>query len=152
MLNWSEALSVGVRALDEDHKLLLVVADAVAKAVDERERHLAMAGADVLAETCRAHFRREDQLLDAGNFPELDEHRLGHTVFLEELDNMRFDIDRGLWLPAQARLGDLASLLKNRLLTDDHLYGDWLRRKGLVPVYDDFAFVGWDQQRKMVGA
>ncbi len=150
MLNWSDAMSVGVGVLDEDHKLILAVAEALQRALIQRDQDLALAGGDVLVETCRAHFRREEELLASATYPDLDEHRLGHTVCLETLDQMRFDVERGLWLPAQARLGEVLDLVRHRLLHEDQQYARWLRRHGLVPVYRDLAFAGWETQDETV--
>lgn len=150
MLDWSDALSVGVSVIDEDHRLLLVVAEALRRALLQREQKLALAGSDVLMETSRVHFRREEELLVVAKFPALEKHQLGHTVFLEIIDQMRFDIERGLWLPAQARLGEACDLLKYRLLEEDQQYGRWLKTKGLEPVYRDLAFAGWKNEMEVV--
>ncbi|GEM_PF-1854370 len=150
MVNWSDVVSVGVGVLDEDHKLILVVAEALQRALIQRERRLAQAGGEVLVEACRAHFRREEELLSAAAFPSLDEHRLGHIVCLETIDQMRQDVERGLWLPAQARLGEVIDLVKHRLLVEDGEYGRWLKRHHLVPVYRDLAFAGWEAETERV--
>lgn len=145
-LQWSDDLSVGVDELDRDHRLVMHIAGAVRQAFDQRHQGLALAGCETMVESCRGHFRREAEMLAACRYPDREDHHTSHAVLLEMLDQMRFDVDRGLWLPAQACLGQVVTMLSEHLTGEDAAYGHWLAEQKLVPIYADLDFAGWAKE------
>ena len=86
LLHWRENMSVGVDAVDDDHRHLVDLLN--------RLHFLVLAGADrpsvgeVLEELVRYtdyHFDREEKLMEAGNYPGLEEHRACHRDLARRL-------------------------------------------------------------------
>lgn len=80
-LTWSEAMSVGVAALDTDHKCLVRIINLL-DAVDEGE---AATTIETVLETliyyARFHFQREEKVMEACGFPGLAFHHEEHASF-----------------------------------------------------------------------
>jgi hemerythrin len=86
LLHWRDNMSVGVDALDDDHKKLVDLLN--------RLHYLNLAGADhgsvaeVLEELMHYteyHFDREEKLMQFSDYPELDEHRDCHRKLTRQL-------------------------------------------------------------------
>ncbi len=86
LLHWRESMSVGVEAVDKDHKHLIDLLN--------RLHFLVLAGGDrpsvgeVLEELVHYteyHFDREEKLMEAGNYPGLEEHRTDHKDLARRL-------------------------------------------------------------------
>ena len=79
LLRWRDSLSLNVPIIDSDHKKLFELLNRV--------RFLDLAGdepqaiADALSELLlytQTHFRREEKLMELGNYPGLERHRQYH--------------------------------------------------------------------------
>ena len=79
---WSEDLSIGHAAIDDDHKRILQVIarlqDAFLQQPDER---VVAEGIAVIADYSNNHFVREDRMLAAAGYPHLEQHRARHESF-----------------------------------------------------------------------
>ena len=87
---WTEALCVGVDALDDDMRILLGVLNQLGQAVAEDT------AADVVAslviffcDYARTHFRREENLLERLGYPALAPHHVCHQEFVRWIETFR---------------------------------------------------------------
>ena len=90
LLQWSDDLSVGVEALDCDHKHLFAVVNDVFDAVGtgaEGPRLVTLF--DQLITYTRDHFAREEALMAAGHFPGLAAHRVEHAELAGKVIELR---------------------------------------------------------------
>lgn len=89
LIVWSDALSVGVDALDADHiivaSLINHIDDAKQSASDERAVGRILR---VLVEHAFAHFAREEALLETHRYPLLERHRREHGLIEEQLQEL----------------------------------------------------------------
>ena len=86
-MEWKDEMSVGVAALDEQHKVLIGLinmldekertGDAVSYVISELERYV------------REHFRDEEEMMVAAGYPELEPHKAEHKSFEEWLDSVK---------------------------------------------------------------
>ncbi len=83
-IQWSETYSVGVPALDEDHKRLIDIINRADAAYAERES--ADSIINELEDYARYHFAREEDLLVEAGYAELAEHKREHSDFIAWLD------------------------------------------------------------------
>lgn len=86
LLHWRDNMSVGVDAVDKDHKHLIGLLNEL--------HFLVLAGADrpsvgevleKLVHYTEYHFDREEKLMEAGGYPGLEEHRTCHQDLLRRL-------------------------------------------------------------------
>jgi len=91
IISWSNAMSVGVEALDRDHQVLvdMIRRIAVAREEDGDVRPLiAEVLAGLVAYTVY-HFNREEHVMAACGYPELEAHRDEHNALTREVEDMQ---------------------------------------------------------------
>lgn len=86
-MEWKESYSVGNPELDGDHKQLIDIINQIAQA---EETHKPVQWVfQALDDYVSGHFHREEQRLEAANYPDLDQHKKAHKNFIEWLDTVR---------------------------------------------------------------
>lgn len=96
LMHWSEEMSVGVPELDADHKELIRVINRLAEDYDNRNRRSAVRQSLFsLLRYAEFHFAREEKVMAACGYPELDEHKRAHRSFIARIRtlNRKFDTD-----------------------------------------------------------
>lgn len=128
VLEWKDSYSVGSLELDNDHKNLI----DIIKRLDESERTHEPVGwlLKELGDYADGHFRREEEALAAANFPELEEHRLGHKDFIDWLVTVRstFSIEpESQYYLAETVNDYLKKWLTSHILEKDMDYKEYLK-------------------------
>lgn len=83
LVEWSEALSVGVDVIDSDHKILLDQINMLGAAVTDGDDDVMVASVmNVLVDYTDFHFGREQQLMEQTGFPDTDGHLRQHRVLV----------------------------------------------------------------------
>jgi len=81
-ISWSQQMSVGVPTLDSDHQALLRILNLLDEIRDtpDSDGNLELV-LDSLIAYSRYHFAREEQVMEACGFGEIDVHRGEHVAF-----------------------------------------------------------------------
>lgn len=128
LLRWRDSLSLNVPAIDNDHKRLFELLNRV--------RFLDLAGdepqaiADALSELLlytQTHFRREEKLMELGNYPGLESHRRYHHLFTEKVAEAMANFRSNR---AGFRVYDLYKLMANWLV--DHVLGEDMKIRTFI--------------------
>ncbi len=84
---WSEAISVNNKKIDDQHKHLIELTNNLIDHSNEKaDSALISESLDELVKYTRTHFRDEEQLLEACNYPKLNDHKEEHELlFLKYL-------------------------------------------------------------------
>jgi hemerythrin-like metal-binding protein/PAS domain S-box-containing protein len=83
MLIWTDALRIGVDAIDRDHQVLVALLNRV--------RHEGRSDADLdevireLIDYTHYHFRREETVMEVCGYPELEKHRAHHRDLADQV-------------------------------------------------------------------
>ena len=129
---WSDDMSVGCKALDDDHKVLIQALNDFNFALENDEGVFVTDGIfTVLADYTNYHFAREEKVLAACGYPDLAEHKKTHAALKEQL----FDCRRRFMLNPNAELEDeisefLHSWLQNHILVSDMDFRKTLEQSG----------------------
>jgi len=87
---WTEDLSVGVREIDEQHRILLTVINDLHEAVlSGKGREVSEALFDELANYVTANFGTEEKLMEAHGYPQYESHRRAHDGFTGKVRELR---------------------------------------------------------------
>ena len=89
-LAWSDAFSVGNIDLDHDHKRLFSLFNDLALAMKDGKTKQAISPIlDALIEYTAVHFKREEEIMAAGNFPDIASHKKLHEAFVSKAVSVR---------------------------------------------------------------
>ena len=129
-MEWREEFSVGVPALDDDHRGLF---DLVTQFHDAwaagHSADRAAAVLDVLQEYVDRHFRREEAWMEEIVFPGLADHRAGHQRIREQLADLRRRYEAGEPGVAAELIAFLHNWLEFHILGEDMAYRDHAARR-----------------------
>jgi len=134
IIQWTEAMSVGVEDLDNDHRVLIDLMNQLAGADARHDRINLEAVLDELVDYTVFHFEKEEQYMEQAGYPALEVHRRVHAELTEQV----FAIRRKVVASAQTELGDevlafLSNWLQEHILKTDALYMPHLVPASLAP-------------------
>jgi hemerythrin len=127
---WSESCSVGHPLLDSDHRILVGLLDQLLDAMETgQSRDVIGNVVEVLAEYVQHYFLREEAILAAGGFPDLEAHRQEHRDLEAKVGQIRDRYNGG----DRNALGNEVVVLLKKWLTDhilvsDNSYRPWVER------------------------
>ena len=131
-IEWTDAISVGIKEFDTHHqKLLDLVNDlhaAMRSGDDPGKANLALA--DLLSYT-RHHFEAEEKVMAAHEFPGLEEHRKRHRDLIEEVADLKASADAGEAVVTMKLLNFLRQWLIDHIRGMDREYTAFLQDKGV---------------------
>ena len=133
-IHWTEAMSVGVPELDDDHKELMRIINQLAENAGDR------AGEENLRQCIRAlmryaevHFGREERVMAVCAFPALAHHQEEHRAFVNEMQALsgRFENDpEGLSTYITDELtAYLITWLRHHIMIEDKAYRSFAEHK-----------------------
>jgi len=132
LLTWNHACAVGVRAMDDQHGILMDTMNELRLAVMRGGgREEVSEIMDRLIEFTRMHFWSEEQLMEQTGFPGFAGHRAEHHKILAEMLQSAHRIQYG----EDVKMRPLLCLLRDSYIghieTSDREYGPWLNLRGV---------------------
>lgn len=94
-IQWRDSLAIGVAAIDNQHKELLIRFDRLLEAcqagqgVEELKKLLSF-----LDEYVRTHFNDEEAIQRLNRYPGYEAHRLEHQYFIEQLNKLKSEVQQ----------------------------------------------------------
>lgn len=84
---WTPQLSVGVKEIDADHKILITILNRAIDTMNESEKgYIAIAEIlDKVVAYTKHHFTREEIVMKVCNYPHIDNHKSVHAFLIQEL-------------------------------------------------------------------
>lgn len=130
-LTWDESYSVGIAALDEDHKRLLNLINQLQTAAhyhtsDDYEKE----AFDALIDYTKNHFQREEELLEKHGFPGLAAHQQQHQAMIAEVSQLVRAYQKNSDATIEKTINYLKEWLINHINGTDKEYGAFLNEKG----------------------
>lgn len=87
---WTDDMSVGCKALDDDHKILIQALNDFIDALENDEGVFVTDGIfSVLLDYTNFHFAREEAIIEACGYEDLERHKETHLVLKEQLMDAR---------------------------------------------------------------
>ena len=132
LLTWNHACSVGVRAMDDQHGILMDTLNELRLAtVRGLGREQINEVLDRLIEFTRMHFWSEEQLMDQNKFPGLAEHRSEHQQLLAQILQSSHRVQHGEMMQMRPLLGFLRDSYAEHIGGMDREYGPWMNERGV---------------------
>ena len=87
---WAQDMVIDNGPIDEDHRLLVDQVNALhtATTLGRGQDVVAQLLGAIIAET-QEHLRREEQLMERAQFPDLERHKQSHVLFVENLHDLQ---------------------------------------------------------------
>lgn len=125
---WDESFSVGDAEIDGQHKWLFFILNRLDESVgQEGEEQAAVRCMVDMERYAMTHFASEEAYMEGIGYPRLEEHRLLHRGFAEQVEKFREALIVG-----EISAHNVASFLKDWLVTHIKLAdGDIARTSGL---------------------
>lgn len=132
LLTWNHACSVGVRAMDDQHGILMDAINALRLAlVRGAGREKISELLDEFIEFSRSHFWSEEQLMEKAGFEGLEEHRAEHHRMLAGFLQLAHRLQYGEGVKLRPVLCDLHHGFLDHIETMDQKYAPWLHERGV---------------------
>ena len=124
---WTEAMSVGHPLLDLDHKRLIGVINRLWIADGEGNRQVIEFVLDDLLHYTESHFKREEQMMAEGGYPDFDRHTRVHQGICHRIEEIRWEYFQGIRDGLRGEiLGFLKDWLYKHILVEDMAYRPYL--------------------------
>lgn len=131
-LEWEPSLSVRVQSLDDQHKQLFELLDALQRATtEEREAALRREIVGDLIDYTKIHFAFEETLLSRHGYPELDSHRDAHTKLAGQVEAYAAAAESGAAPLGTELYFFLRTWLNGHIRGSDRRYGPFLNERGV---------------------
>ncbi len=133
-VEWSDALSVGIEEIDEQHKVLVDLVNRMHDAIHNRH------GSDVvkgilaeLADYTRIHFAVEESLMRILNYPGYEEHKEIHEELLQHVVELRDKVESGKTAIGFELMHFLRNWLTKHIMEEDMNYSGFFLAAGAKP-------------------
>ena len=129
-MEWTPDLSVGVEAIDNQHKELIRRMNNFFQSMEGDNREKVLEMLSFLGDYVVTHFRDEEALQVRYNYPGYAEHRKLHQDFVKDVGEMTKNIkENGFTVASKAMVGmTLTSWLTLHIRRADKAVGDYIRR------------------------
>ena len=122
-IQWSDEFSIGIEAIDDDHKILLEQVNKCQKLVAGDDENIGEI-LDNLGRYTTSHFKREEIVMESCGYPGLANHRQVHKLLIKQLEEKRQLYQQGL-LNEQTLSVFLTSWLMDHIKTMDRAYAPY---------------------------
>lgn len=95
LMRWTPAMSVGLKELDDDHKMLFRVINQLAENSGQEGREGALRRCIfALMRYAEFHFAREEKVMAACGVAEIEAHKAEHHLFIERISAVSKALDQ----------------------------------------------------------
>jgi hemerythrin-like metal-binding protein len=129
---WTDDLSVGVKSIDDQHTVLFeTINDLHAAMLKGQSRNVVGHLLHRLIDYTREHFRAEEAMMEAAEYPSLATHRIKHKELTKQVEEYVSRYESGD-ITLSIQLSDfLSDWLTKHIQSTDQEYGPWLNDHGV---------------------
>ncbi len=132
LINWEESLSVKVLEIDNQHKKLVGLINALHDAMKERKANEALGGIiEELVNYAINHFRTEEDYFDRLGYLKASAHKKEHKDFVNRVAAFKDDFARNKIMLSMEIMEFLKGWLINHIKKIDMAYSDFFVEKGV---------------------
>ena len=127
---WTPGLSVGVKHIDDQHKIWFEKANGLFEAGKERRaKDYINTMIDFLDEYTKQHFKDEEAYMEEIRYPEIDAQKKAHASFINDLAKLKSDYNTsgGNILVILNANKMVINWLMNHIKTMDKKIGDYVK-------------------------
>ena len=129
-LTWSQAISVGVNKIDNQHQFLFYLINKIERMEAELSGEKLESVIDSLSGYVQIHFQTEEEYFARYNYADTAEHEKEHSAFVDKVISYRQRLDRQESVETEELYRFLSEWIMN------HIKGSDMKFKGLFPDED----------------
>ncbi len=127
VMHWDPKMSVGLDVLDDDHKQLISIINRLGEDYQDEARHAAVQQLlRALQRYAEYHFAREEKVMLACGYPEIEEHQDEHRGFIAKIRELtrRFESnpETSADIVNEQLLSFLKGWLNHHIMIEDKAY------------------------------
>ncbi len=120
---WNASYSVGIKMLDDDHRILISMINKLHQAMIAGKSHSIIAPLiKELQEYTVHHFHNEESHLKKINSPDLEEQKQQHSIFAKRIEEFSSDLENGNIVLAMKIMPFLNDWLLKHIMNTDMNY------------------------------
>jgi len=132
LLAWDNGFSVGVKAIDDQHKGLFGIVDELYAAMMQRQaKSVTGPLLNKLVNYTQVHFSAEEKMMQATDYPHLIQHRARHLDLTRQVGEFMTRYEHGDGSLNIHLLRFLSDWLTRHIQQEDKEYGPWLNQHGV---------------------
>ena len=132
MIEWKDSMSVGIKVIDDDHKILLGLLNQCLEAMESGKTLSIQSVFRELERYTHYHFAREEDLMARCGYDDLDVHHETHEAMCDTLHNMADEVLYGADEETEAEIkAFLNSWLFKHIMGEDFQYRESMSRLDL---------------------
>ena len=138
LFHWSDDFSIGIKEIDEQHKELVRLLNALNVAIHKHRGSAACRKIlDSLADYTKIHFTVEESLMRVSGFPGFEAHRRDHEDLISQVATLQEKLDAGQAKITFELLHFLKQWLLHHIVGDDKRFGGYFLAVGGRPSGSD---------------
>jgi hemerythrin-like metal-binding protein len=131
-VKWKEQYSVGIQAIDEEHKKLLYLVNQFLTASNYYTgKDFEKQALDELVDYTRYHFKHEEDMLAENGYPDLVAHQAEHRKMIAKVEQVLEDYETQGHVVLEDTANYLKEWLINHISGTDKAYSTFLHGKGI---------------------
>lgn len=131
-IEWSDAMSVGIQEIDEQHKVLVDIITELHTAI--KQKHSSRKVVKILSrltDYTKTHFMVEESILRIMKYPDYEDHKKQHDRLVKKMSKLKTKVEEG-----NTSIGfELSYMLKmwlvNHIQISDKDHSQYLLKKGV---------------------
>ncbi|MDR3044509.1 MAG: bacteriohemerythrin [Desulfovibrio sp.] len=132
LVEWSPSFSIGIKSIDEQHKILIDLINEVHDAMRQHKpAHVMLDVVGRLKEYTVKHFREEEDLFSRHGFPETHEHKEQHRAFEKKVAEFEANLKGGIPTVGMDVVRYLKDWLVKHIQGADTRYASFLVERGI---------------------
>lgn len=133
-MTWSNSLSVGVKALDDDHKQLVdMINELLDGILKNRKLEVLTQVLDKLVHYTELHFAREEEFFRRTHYPEAQKHTEQHRALIRQVGDLQRRLKAGdTSLLSLDLMKFLREWLTRHIMDEDRRYQKHLNLNGIL--------------------
>lgn len=95
MINWGDIYSLSIEKIDEEHRVFFTIVEEAEKLLDIPDANIYKEILQVIESIqsfMKSHFESEEKLMAEIQYPEREEHKMEHTVFLGQVTDIDLNV------------------------------------------------------------
>jgi hemerythrin-like metal-binding protein len=129
LMEWTDALTLGVDRMDATHREFVEYLNLLAAAADEEM----LVQFDAFYAHTVAHFEQEAQWMRSTAFPPIHCHEAEHEGVLEVMREVRGHLEQGKFEVGRVLAAEMAEWFRGHAATMDAMLAHYLKTRGLEP-------------------